>query len=1790
MNRFAHILNPTNRFAGIMPEELEAPVSVMPTEEPSPDEQEFIKGHPSYGFHRYGIRPPSAQSILAKRPSASPLAIPSQEEWEPVSELPPRRFPSGEPVPEMRTLEPDWGKIRIADIESEKEFLARNPTLQAKQLFKQEYAGHQAEMMARSQDFLGISEFLSRKGIHPVELWTKVFTGLDVTGFDAAEKEAIREIVAEGPLKQKLIYGLTRVPMIAAEFGLPAAAAGKLLKGINVTSKLAKLAKASIEVGVTFAAQEAIQLPRKGEILKERVAGVGESYITGGVLGPVGAGIPAVSKVAKIGKAAGITAGFGAATYAKTRNIDEAITTMVTVLGFQTFGGAKRWATTKYKQLIAGKSLEQTGPILNEVEAELKTDKTRAKKAFRETGRFPDDLIQKYAISEKAKVSVKGKEVRVTPEAPPAVAEEQIAKKPTITTKKPIKVAEEVVKPKPIKEKVDDSAERERILRVEREREELRRAVQKKVPSGEEIEAGRVLQEQERKQKLAPAGEIGRPVPVLPSQRERFRKLKQENLNLSDEEILELDVKETRILKVQFADSLKFGDIIEEPGPDKIINGKRVKTTIRYFVKIEFGEKILQQIDENDVEVERALTLNPEPGGLPALSNLSPDARVTGENLFPEKVAEPEKVTKPAGKVKEPELGGRLQFGHHNVPVFKVGDTLRMNTPDKKASVDVTELLRGNSLPSAKRTALGIGKGKIVFTKAEEGRKAKLPEEFQIKPTPPTVKEEKVSIVPESLQGRDPHEIHWGIVVNDKIVTSGTMVGMTEDHLAELAKGYNGKVVLADKTFSKKQEVGDIFGMTFEQIRAKQQKVKPEPTIDVFAEKGISNERAKELTGVTNPSLAQIRNAFIKMNATERAIVTETMEQELQEWRDEKKSLLKQRKEAFVPDKPIYTEKIRSITKVIEGRVARLERNKKAVFAPEPTIDVPGKIVSSREGGFDIFNSIAASEIVATTKAAIKGAKTVITDVPKTAKFYAGRAAYFIEKNYGEPGKELANDVREISFQSARRFSQQWDDIHGLLRKLSRPEQVALMKIGQGRRGIDPALRKKLKSYNAKMLEIMDRDMNEAAKVGFKRLIGGKWRDIKGSGKWTPQVLNEEGHDVMNRLAHRGMADPKVARAAEIMVEEGLAKTPLEAKQAMIDWNNLRTRGRVGYFESTRTLLPKYMIEFDPEKVLVHVLQKNAAMIEGARVFGGPGEKSVDFTKAKTLVEAIGAQYGQTHAEALKKWIRVEFGLANDMPEFASDVINTINRYETFARLGYRAPSALRNLTQGNVNLFTAPFSAHIKALDIFWLRPWRTEAIKLKKQIERSGAVVGQKELAEVERGPSAEARPIGLAMWMFGKAETSNHRRAALIARFSAEKHINDLSRYIKGGMLNRILTRIKYVSVNPEGYLRDMLKNRRFTKTLTDSEFNDMMKRPLTLDEVDRIMHRMSVDTQFIQNFATRPIPWRTNPFLRTVLKFKTFGIHQTRLIWTEAVKAALTGTFAPLLKYFLFSTLGGELWNIIRDLISGGDNSLLSTMKNRPEKRNAQEVAKLLLNDFVDGAGPGILMDITWGIGNFVIGPAGQTFVNIKEWMANVPKHPVTATKLLIRGEIAVSRDIEGLMARLDKTFINENNKKFEYVRWRNRSFEWRKKAGKFTEGKTDFWALTGRAAKEMFIGRPIYEKKLEYIYAAKQITFGDIDDAADYLTGRMKDLKKGGKTYTEIRKAIEGSMRANSPFGNIAQRDILTFLGQFNSTVRKEGLKLQADWIADYKKAIGKAFLYADIPSSGGRKKAKKKKR
>jgi hypothetical protein len=119
---------------------------------------------------------------------------------------------------------------------------------------------------------------------------------------------------------------------------------------------------------------------------------------------------------------------------------------------------------------------------------------------------------------------------------------------------------------------------------------------------------------------------------------------------------------------------------------------------------------------------------------------------------------------------------------------------------------------------------------------------------------------------------------------------------------------------------------------------------KSSETIEKSIEKGISLKRAEELVGKKNPSAKQIRGSFEKMTDIEQEQVLSNVESEIKEIEVNKKSYFKSRRAAFVPDKPIYTEKINAANKLLKGKKQTLERlrGKKAEKQP-------GKIEGKKE-------------------------------------------------------------------------------------------------------------------------------------------------------------------------------------------------------------------------------------------------------------------------------------------------------------------------------------------------------------------------------------------------------------------------------------------------------------------------------------------------------------------------------------------------------------------------------------------------------------------------------------------------------------------------------------------------------------------------------------------------------------------------------------------------------------------------------------------------------------------------
>ena len=693
--------------------------------------------------------------------------------------------------------------------------------------------------------------------------------------------------------------------------------------------------------------------------------------------------------------------------------------------------------------------------------------------------------------------------------------------------------------------------------------------------------------------------------------------------------------------------------------------------------------------------------------------------------------------------------------------------------------------------------------------------------------------------------------------------------------------------------------------------------------------------------------------------------------------------------------------------------------------------------------------------------------------------------------------------------------------------------------------------------------------MNEARELGMERIVNGKKIPIGGKGKAFPQSPNDKGRKFLERAFDRGLADPQVFFVANKMVEDGKAPTIDSALQMILSYRDTRLRGMNAYLESSRFELPEDMVEWDPARVLGDHFNRTALTIEGVREWG------VNFERLEAPLLAISQEQEPALANIIREFIKHEFGKGGTVPRESAKIAGGLSNYQTVSKLGYSLLSALRNMGQRYVNTISYPLSIQLKATSQFppVLNLFMKNAIKLKEKIERTGAVRSATFLSEIETDVPGE-RITRAALKPFTTVETGNQTFTSIVAGMGLERDVELYLKKNQQGRFRKIVDAVLSLGDKSEGAVQRRLK-RSQVLDLSNEKLAHMLATQngkMTPEQVEAAMHRLVNDTQFPVTLATKRIWWSNHPWLRLLFKFKTFGVEQVGLIYDRVLKEAAKGNFAPMVRFVSWTILMGEIYNIVRDLLTGREESVTFSVTKNPEKRNTKDIAWSMLKNLADGGGVGILADITWGIKDFVFGPMGSTVNNTITAIVdtlNRPEQVGTAIRRLISKEVAVTRQIQGVTNRLDKILLNKNNRFFQYHKWRQRTFEYKDKV------KTGDTILSGikKAAIETVEGRTSFkrtDRTLSYEYAAKQITVGDVADAADYLSRLISDAK----TTEEKKNLIKGmrlSAKAKSPLGRIAKKDLRNFLSKFGSKDRTEALALQRRWLSDYNRAIGLAF-------------------
>ena len=283
-------------------------------------------------------------------------------------------------------------------------------------------------------------------------------------------------------------------------------------------------------------------------------------------------------------------------------------------------------------------------------------------------------------------------------------------------------------------------------------------------------------------------------------------------------------------------------------------------------------------------------------------------------------------------------------------------------------------------------------------------------------------------------------------------------------------------------------------------------------------------------------------------------------------------------------------------------------------------------------------------------------------------------------------------------------------------------------------------------------------------------------------------------------------------------------------------------------------------------------------------------------------------------------------------------------------------------------------------------------------------------------------------------------------------------------------------------------------------------------------------------------------------------------QTRFIVKDVINYGVkTGDWSRLSRFMIATWLMGEMYNVARDELTNKDESVLSKAKGGTRT----EILTSIANDFADGGGIGFIPDITYGLGNWLAGPTTATGAKIFEAVDNA-RGTATATEAIgqfLMDDVPALRQAQGVIDNLDSIF-EENNLTENYARWQGRSRKFRKKKGDKIAG-----SLLSRTARGIGTKR-VSERTLSLDMIARQVLVGDYDDATKHMERvfeqtEVQDIKK-------VISSFKQSMRNNSPFGNIAKKDMAEFASPFTPEEFRQGLEMQMVWTKGYQKSLADA--------------------
>lgn len=660
--------------------------------------------------------------------------------------------------------------------------------------------------------------------------------------------------------------------------------------------------------------------------------------------------------------------------------------------------------------------------------------------------------------------------------------------------------------------------------------------------------------------------------------------------------------------------------------------------------------------------------------------------------------------------------------------------------------------------------------------------------------------------------------------------------------------------------------------------------------------------------------------------------------------------------------------------------------------------------------------------------------------------------------------------------------------------------------------------------------------------------------EVAGSENLYPQVLNDEGRAQIKRLVEKG-ASREVLGWAKEQVDKGRFDSEDDALAAMHDWASRTMRAPVSTLESVRTIeLPDEWIDWNGPRVLQQEWQREYSLIEAAKQWGYDPDRPLRFPKLSAMLERLkmdNPEHGASTAAAVEGFVKAAFGIAPSSVE-ASKATRGIMAYEYMARLKSTAFIVQNGLERIVNSMAISPVNT-LKVMGRYFP--------PVVGELTKSGAAWEERMMREgflFPQGTSTEA---------FSRGATAKDLFTQLA--HSTERGTQETISYVSW---LKALSDIRFLKDQHPAAINELRKRLGFLVGLSDDQIKARLSRlasPEMLDEIkagryeptkeDWAMfeYRMTRDYAHPIDIDNVGIYWYNSPLRRLAFLYKmTYPMRQAETVWRDVLKHGFkTGDWARAAGFVAGAIIAGELYQGYTDWMNNKDRGLFSQVPKTPENRR---ILRSIGYDLARGMG-GFLLDMTYGVQEFVGGPAMGTLTNLTRLGADIAMNPDLTPEAFDKFASQEFRFVREAKAFGEKigSWMGDENLTFalEYAKVRNDLREW------IEWKEPTIPEQLKKSVVRAFEGRPDYgtgENSLALQYAANNILVGDLEDAADYVvhiaTANAKDIGKqqgfptDPNTWTKDQwaqaKAIEGvkadwqaitsSLTARAPMGGVSK--------------------------------------------------------